>query len=219
MEGNGYESSLGIRDAISTFAPVILYTELEDFRDHISEQKNDLVFPMRYGPTSRTQKGLVSSLCETYGIAYMGADSYTQLLCNDKDLSKKYARECGFNVPNGVMFRELSFKTNMIERVKRLKLPLAVRPNFGGGSSGISNNSLVHDYEDAVNLVEFHLSKHTTPVLARFSIALVDTSSLRIIEAQLFDSLWEHTIVHLDNSPRFSMTSKRTLISRSSVIV
>ena len=180
MEGNSYKSSLGIRDAISTFAPVILYTELEDFRDHISEHKNDLVFPMRYGPTSRTQKGLVSSLCETYGIAYMGADNYTQLLCNDKDLSKKYAREFGFNVPNSVMFRELYPKTNMIERVKRLKLPLVVKPNFGGGSSGISNNSLVHDYEDAVDLVEFHLTTHTTPVLVEEFIAGEEISILLI---------------------------------------
>jgi hypothetical protein len=50
-------------------------------------------------------------------------------------------------------------------------------------------------------------------------IAFDETSSFRIMEAQLFGSLWEQTIVLLDNSLRFSSTSKRTLISRSSVIV
>ena len=89
MEGNSISASLATRDAISTFAPVTLYTELEDFRDNIKEHQHDLVFPMRYGPTSRTQKGLISSLCETYGIDYMGADNYTQLLCNDKKFFRK----------------------------------------------------------------------------------------------------------------------------------
>lgn len=56
MEGNSISASLAIRDAIASFAPVTLYTELEDFRDHIKNHEHDLVFPMRYGPTSRTQK-------------------------------------------------------------------------------------------------------------------------------------------------------------------
>lgn len=180
MEGNSFQASIGIRDAIATFAPVTLYTELEDFRDHIREHVHDLVFPMRYGPTSRTQKGLVASLCETYGIDYMGADNYTQLLCNDKDLSKKYAREFGFVVPNSVMFRALASKEEIVARIKCLKLPLVVKPNFGGGSAGISDNSLVHGYTAAADLVEFHLSTHPTPVLVEEYIAGQEVSILLI---------------------------------------
>lgn len=180
MEGNSISATLAIRDAISSFAPITLYTELEDFRDHIHEHKHDLVFPMRYGPTSRTQKGLISSLCQTYGIDYMGADNYTQLLCNDKDLSKKYAREFGFNVPNSTLFRVLSSRDEMLIRIKRLGLPLVVKPNFGGGSSGISNNSLVYDYMSAVKLVEFHLNIHPTPVLVEEYIAGQEVSILLV---------------------------------------
>lgn len=180
MEGNSISASLSIRDAIASFAPVTLYTELEDFRNHIKEHDHDLVFPMRYGPTSRTQKGLISSLCEAYGIDYMGADNYTHLLCNDKDLSKKYAREFGFNVPNSVMFRTLASKDEMITRIKRLNLPLVVKPNFGGGSAGISDNSLVHDYMAAVELVNFHLNVHTTPVLVEEYVAGQEVSILMI---------------------------------------
>ena len=180
MEGNSISASLAIRDAIASFAPVTLYTELEDFRDHIKNHEHDLVFPMRYGPTSRTQKWLISSLCETYGIDYMGADNYTQLLCNDKDLSKKYAREFGFNVPNSIMFRTRTSQEEMVTRVKRLNLPLVVKPNFGGGSAGISSSSLVHDYMAAVELVNFHLSLHTTPVLVEEYIAGQEVSILMI---------------------------------------
>lgn len=180
MEGNSIAASLAIRDAIATFAPVTLYTELEDFQDHIKEHKHDLIFPMRYGPTSRTQKGLISSLCETYNIDYLGADNYTQLLCNDKDLSKKYACEFGFEVPNSIMFRALTSREKMMTRIKRLTLPLVVKPNFGGGSAGISNNSLVYDYAAAVELVEFHLSIHTTPVLVEEYIAGQEVSILLI---------------------------------------
>lgn len=180
MEGNSISASLATRDAISTFAPVTLYTELEDFRDNIKEHQHDLVFPMRYGPTSRTQKGLISSLCETYGIDYMGADNYTQLLCNDKNLSKKYAREFGFNVPNSIMFRILASSDEMRTRIKLLNLPLVVKPNFGGGSAGISNKSLVHDYREAVELVNFHLGIHTTPVLVEEYVPGQEVSILMI---------------------------------------
>lgn len=180
MEGNNIRASLAIRDAIATFAPVILYTELEDFRNHITEHINDLVFPMRYGPTSRTQKGLISSLCETYGISYLGADNYTQLLCNDKHLSKKYAQEFGFLVPKGVLIYELSSTEDILAQLNTLGLPLVVKPNFGGGSAGISAKSLVHSYIDAINLIKFHLSIHPTPVLVEEYIAGEEVSILMI---------------------------------------
>lgn len=180
MEGNSISASMAIRDAIASFTPVIHYTELEDFRDHIKEHQQDLVFPMRYGPTSRTQKGLVVSLCETYGIAYMGADIYTQILCNDKDLSKKYAHEFGFLVPNGIIFRELLPEREMLAQVKQMKLPLVVKPNFGGGSAGISDNSLVHDYASALDLIKFHLNTHPTPVLVEEYIEGQEVSILLI---------------------------------------
>ena len=180
MEGNSISASIAIRDAIASFAQVVHYTELEDFRDHIKEHLNDLVFPMRYGPTSRTQKGLVVSLCETYGISYMGADIYTQLLCNDKDLSKKYAHEFGFSVPKGIIFRELLPEKEMLTQITKLKLPLVVKPNFGGGSAGISNNSLVHDYASALKLIMFHLNIHPTPVLVEEYIEGQEVSLLLI---------------------------------------
>lgn len=166
MEGNSISATLAIRDAISTFAPVTLYTELDDFRDHIKEHRQDLVFPMRYGPTSRTQKGLIASLCETYKIDYMGADNYTHLLCNDKDLSKKYAAEFGLKAPKSRMFRSILSKERILEQLKLLNLPLVIKPNFGGGSSGISSKSLVHSYMDAAELIMYHLNVHPTPILA-----------------------------------------------------
>ena len=180
MEGNSIASSKAIRDAISTFASVILYTELEDFCENIQEHIDDLVFPMRYGPTSRTGKGLVASLCESYGISYLGADNYTQLLCNDKDLSKKYAQEFGFSVPKSVLFRQLLPQEEMLRRLYGLKLPLVVKPNFGGGSAGISNKSLVHNYNAAIELVSFHLNCHPTPVLVEEYIAGEEVSILLI---------------------------------------
>lgn len=180
MEGNSISSSLAIKNALASFAPVVLYTELSDFRDHIIEHKNDLVFPMRYGPTSRTQKGLVVSLCETYGISYLGADNYTQLLCNDKDLSKKYARDFGFAVPKGMMFRHLYAKEDMLSNLSGIKLPIVVKPNFGGGSAGISEKSLVHSYIEAVELIEFHLNIHSTPILVEEYVAGEEVSILLI---------------------------------------
>lgn len=44
---------------------------------------------MYYDPADYNSKGIVPSLCETYGINYVGADAYAQLLCNDKTLHCK----------------------------------------------------------------------------------------------------------------------------------
>lgn len=230
MEGNSISSSIAIRDAIASFAPVVLYTELEDFRDNISKHKNDIIFPMRYGPTSRTQKGLVVSLCEAYGISYLGADNYTQLLCNDKCLSKKYAQEFGFTVPNGVIFRKSASKEELLSKIEKLHLPIVVKPNFGGGSAGISDNSLVHNYASAVKLVEFHLSIHPTPILVEeyvpgeeVSILLIGNSkkisycgeTQLVINGEKFfqDRIWGYEEKKIDDSNVDFVVSHRTSLS------
>jgi hypothetical protein len=50
-------------------------------------------------------------------------------------------------------------------------------------------------------------------------IALADTSSFRIMDAQLFGSRCEQITVLFDSSLRFSSISNKTFTSRSSVIV
>ena len=44
-------------------------------------------------------------------------------------------------------------------------MPLIVKPNFGGGSNGISNNNLVYSYEEAQKLIVTLLEYQHLPVL------------------------------------------------------
>ncbi|MFR4064191.1 MAG: ATP-grasp domain-containing protein [Dorea sp.] len=92
---------------------------------------------------------------------YVGADSYTQMLCNDKYLSKKYISDFGIATPEGILIRN----DRDITLIQNLALPLIVKPNFGGGSNGISNNNLVYSYEEAQKLIVTLLEYQHLPVL------------------------------------------------------
>ena len=100
-------------------------------------------------------------MCEANHMLYVGADSYTQMLCNDKYLSKKYISDFGIATPEGILIRN----DRDITLIQNLALPLIVKPNFGGGSNGISNNNLVYSYEEAQKLIVTLLEYQHLPVL------------------------------------------------------
>jgi D-alanine-D-alanine ligase len=85
-------------------------------------------------------------------------------LCNDKYLSKLYAREFGISSAKSVLIRNFDSE-HIIDRINTLKLPIIAKPNFGGGSTGISTNSIVNTYLGAANLVQELFHFHQMPIL------------------------------------------------------
>lgn len=151
-EGNSAEQTLRLEQTLRKIAPVIRYIGPQEFQLHIKQHLNDIIFPMYYGSASPTSKGLVPALCETNNIDYIGADLYAQTICNDKSLSKLYASNFGIHSADGVLLRCPINIENVIPQISLLHLPLIVKPNFGGGSTGISDNSLAHSYQEAAIL-------------------------------------------------------------------
>ena len=178
MEGYTPLELQKIEEAIETFARCELYTDPADFIENISAYKRDLVFPMVWGRGGRNTKAILPAVCEAEQIDYIGADAYTQALCYDKYLSKKYAETFGFKTPQGFML----FKAQSDEDIRRLlryiKLPLIVKPNFGGGSCGISNSNLVDTYEDAFALAKVLFGNGYNPLLAEEYVAGQEISIL-----------------------------------------
>ena len=128
---------------------VIHYQSPKDFLKNIAKHKNDIVFPIWSGRHSRNRRALVPSICEAYGLAYVGADTYANIICQDKLLSKQFAGKYGIKTADYLLYEGI--EDNLL--LQSLKLPLVIKPNFEGGSIGISKDNLVYDYSQAKDKV------------------------------------------------------------------
>lgn len=164
IEGNTKKVAFGILTELEKISEhVTMYTSPKDFSCNIQKHLNSIVLSTYYGVASPSSKALIPSICEANNILFVGANSYTQMLCNDKHLSKKYISDFDLLTPKGVLIR--SAVKWEVELIHTLKTPLVVKPNFGGGSNGISNHNLVNSYDKAEELVRKLLEYQNLPVL------------------------------------------------------
>jgi len=140
---------------------VIHYEKVTEFLENIKKHKNDIVVSPWSGIDSRNRKALVPSICEAYNICYLGADAYTQVLCQDKALTKSLCKKIGLDTPNHILIENY----NDIDLLHNINLPLVVKPNFEGGSIGISNKNLVYNYENAKEITLELLNIFKQPII------------------------------------------------------
>lgn len=166
LEGNNSIATQKISNAIKNCCKEFqMYTKIEDFVDNIKQHKNDLIFPMKYGKNTPDSKSIIPGICEGMNMRYIGADDYTHMICNDKYTSKLFAKQFGIKSAPCFLVRNFDNKEYVIEAIKNLKLPLVIKPNFGGGSTGISNNNICFDYDEAIKLCEKLFYYHEMPIL------------------------------------------------------
>ena len=116
--------------------------------EHIREHRDDIVFTVWSGRRSRNRRGYVGSICEAYGIPYVGADPYVQLLTEDKSLTKHLCRKYGIDSAREVLVEG----PDQLPQIDDLRCPLVVKPNAEGGSNGITKRSLVDSHDGAKQL-------------------------------------------------------------------
>jgi len=166
LEGNSGMMTERVLQVFSEFTKKLShYTNIEAFSRNIALHKDDIVFPMYYGINLPESKSLIPALCEGHGIQYVGADMYTQALCNDKTLAKAYAREFGIPSAAGVLLIGFEDQRRLMQKLKILTPPLIVKPNFGGGSTGITNSNVVHTHEQALEYAIMLYNIHNIPIL------------------------------------------------------
>lgn len=154
LEGNSAEQTNRIKHSLQELGTIICYTSVKEFEKHLVEHRNDIVFPLYYGPAGTSGKSIVPMLCEIHQIPYIGGDAYTHILCNDKSLSKQYASNFGIKSARGCLMRESEPGSIFYSSLNTLKPPLIVKPNYGGGSTGISSHNVVDNYNDAKDLAK-----------------------------------------------------------------
>lgn len=151
-----------INSALSEISSeVVHYEGPSDFLNNISKHKNDIVLSIWSGSSNINRKVLIPSICEAYNIRYIGADPYVQFTCQDKTLSKYICSKYDIKSAKGVLVKNVS----ELSALDMLKSPLVVKPNFEGGSIGISKNSVCLTLEKAKELTVFLLKAFHQPIL------------------------------------------------------
>jgi len=83
------------------------------------------------------------------------------MIAQDKHLSKYVCGNYGIHSAKGVLIET----PGQIESISKLKFPLVVKPNFEGGSIGISNRNLVDTFQDADAITRELLTYFQQPIL------------------------------------------------------
>lgn len=164
-EGNSRKVAFGIRDALSSLCQdVIMFEDIPSYVERLPELKEWVMFSNRFGPASASSKAQVPAICETNQIPFVGADSYTHMLCNDKYLSKKYIKEFGLHTSPSVLIRNANDSVQL-NTISFLRFPVVIKPNYGGGSTGITGNSIQDTLAGAISYVKQLQQYQHQPIL------------------------------------------------------
>lgn len=140
-----------VYSALNKIAPsVTYYPSPESFLGHIANHKDCVVLSLWSGTHLRSRRAIVPSICEAYGITYVGADPYIQTICADKHLSKTLCATYGIQTAKDVIIHS-EYEFPMI---RSLRFPVVVKPNFEGGSIGIFDENLTDNYEHTATVCQ-----------------------------------------------------------------
>lgn len=137
------------------------YSSIESFVDNIQRHKNHLIFPYFYTVGSRINNSFVQSICESSGMRFVGPETYTLTICNDKVLSKDVCRAKRLRTPNCAVI----YTRNDKPALGFLSLPLIVKPVFEGNSIGITKDSVCSNFEEALGRAKDLYQKIAAPVM------------------------------------------------------
>jgi D-alanine-D-alanine ligase len=129
-----------------------LYNDISILLEEIKENRPDIVFNLTevFDQKSYLDKNVVWVL-EMLKVPYTGATPASLLICNNKALSKKILSFHRIKVPHFYTF----YRHRRIKLVKRIKLPLIVKPLCEEASRGISLASVVDNEESLIERVKF----------------------------------------------------------------
>ena len=143
------EQATRIRDLMNLAVDdVIVFSDLFDFIKQAPELHDAVVWPHWNGSRNRNRTGYAATICEIYGLRYVGPDPYARLIANDKSLSKIFLRRSGLDSPVSVLVATPA-QTMLI---RALRMPVIVKPNIEGSSIGIDQDSICTTTEEAQDL-------------------------------------------------------------------
>ncbi|MEK7190057.1 MAG: D-alanine--D-alanine ligase [Patescibacteria group bacterium] len=123
-----------------------------------TKQKIDAVFPVLHGPFG--EDGTVQGLLKLANVPFVGAGVLGSAAGMDKDVMKRLLRDANIPIGKFLVFKKTD-KINFENSVKKLGLPLFIKPANLGSSVGISKAKNKKDFAKAVA----HAFKYDTKIL------------------------------------------------------
>ena len=146
------------------------------------KSKIDLVFNIAEGLHGADRECQLPAMLEMLELPYVGSKPLTQAVCLSKARTKEILKYYGVPTPDFQLF-----KTGR-EKMKNLKFPLIVKPNFEGSSKGIFNDCFVENKNELKKKVKQIISKFKQPALAEeflpgreFTIGLIGNDPVEIL--------------------------------------
>lgn len=111
------------------------------------KQKIDVVFPVLHGPFG--EDGTMQGLLKLANVPFVGAGVLGSAVGMDKDVMKRLLRDADIPIGKFLVFKKID-KINFEDIVKKLGLPLFVKPANLGSSVGISKAKNKKEFTKAV---------------------------------------------------------------------
>ena len=99
----------------------------------------DIAFPITHG--TNVEDGVLQGYLQTIGIPYVGPNVYAGVVGQDKAFMKDVWKSANLPITNYIWFYDIDYKQNeeeILEKAKKMKFPLIVKPATTGSSVGIS---------------------------------------------------------------------------------
>ncbi len=150
-----------VESALSHLGKVLRLEAKDDFPERLRAARPDIVFNIAEGFNGVNREAHVPAICEFFGIPYSGSDPFTLSLCLDKARTKETLTFHGIPTPKFAVVEKLED----LETVKRLSLPLFVKPLHEGSSKGITDRNLCWDRSQLFAQAKLLLENYKQPVL------------------------------------------------------
>ncbi|HBV57780.1 MAG TPA: D-alanine--D-alanine ligase A [Candidatus Magasanikbacteria bacterium] len=111
------------------------------------KQKINAVFPILHGPFG--EDGTVQGLLKLTNVPFVGASVLGSAVGMDKDVMKRLLRDADIPIGKFLVFKKTD-KINFEKNVKRLGLPLFIKPANLGSSVGISKVKNKNEFTKAI---------------------------------------------------------------------
>jgi D-alanine-D-alanine ligase len=135
-------------DLISSYLEKDRFVHL--LRDFVTNKKNDIIiWNLVEGYFSRNREAYIPSICEYFGIPFIGSDTYINCITLDKSLMKDISNKLNIHTAN---YKKLLSK-NLYNINLDLHFPLFLKPNGEGSSLGISDKSIIVDKDSLLELL------------------------------------------------------------------
>ncbi|MDQ1639005.1 MAG: D-alanine-D-alanine ligase [Pyrinomonadaceae bacterium] len=179
----------------------------------------DYVFSLLNRAPYRGSEILVSALCEYFRLPYLGARPQIRAVAEDKYVAKLVAKQLGFEVPAGEIFRGTD--AGLIP--PRFPGPYIVKPRCGASSKNITEDCIQDQWSDLVSEVRRLLGLGDDVLVEEWipginiSLPVIGGAPPLILPAYQLDSAKKGQLVTYDQKRGLERSLKRAPFDNSAV--